>query len=290
MRMPIPQRRLAARIALRATAVLALVAPGGCDARAGSDDVVLEELEPEDFGGRSREILETALLAITARADSVDDALQPMPLLTPGQESALRQYGNAEQLARARALGVRPADSAATVRAIADGTLVELEDSTAYWVVRELDHSVPFVTPGTRALLQEIGERFQERIGALDLPPYRLEVTSVLRTAESQADLRTTNPNAAAGTSTHEYGTTLDLAYSSYAAPADAYPVDHEGPPWLGVYLDRIAAAVLEAAAARKSRELQAILGEELRRLQDAGAVMVTLERQQPVYHITVAR
>jgi Family of unknown function (DUF5715) len=267
-----------------------LAAAPACDARGAADDVVLEELEPEDFGGRSREILETALLDITARADSVDDTLQPVPLLSPAQESGLRRYGNAEQLARARALGVRPADSAATARALADATLVALEDSTAYWVVRELDHSAALVTPATQALLQEIGERFQERIVALGLPPYRLEVTSVLRTAESQADLRTTNPNAAAGTSTHEYGTTLDLAYSSYAAPGDAYPADHEGPQWLGVYLDRIAAAVLEAAAARKSRELQAILGEVLLQLQNDGAVMVTLERQQPVYHITVAR
>ena len=47
---------------------------------------------------------------------------------------------------------------------------------------------------------------------------------------------------------------------------------------------------MLEAAAARKSRELMAILGEVLREMQDEGAVYVTLDRQQPVFHITVAR
>jgi len=36
---------------------------------------------------------------------------------------------------------------------------------------------------------------------ALDLPPYRIEVTSALRTAEHQARLRGSNANAAAGTS-----------------------------------------------------------------------------------------
>jgi hypothetical protein len=283
---PAPLRTVLA--AARLTFLLGVVC--ACDAGEPPAADSLDALEPEDFGGRTREILEAALLDITARADSVDDVLQPVPLLTPAQESALRRHSNAEQLARARTLGLRPADSTALAAARADGRLVELEDSTALWVVRELDHSVALVLPATRALLQEIGERFQQRIGALGLPPYRLEVTSVLRTAESQADLRAVNPNAAAGTSTHEYGTTLDIAYSSYAAPADAYTAAHEGPEWLGVYLDRIAAAVLEAAAARKSRELQAILGEVLIDLQNGGAVMVTLERQQPVYHLTVTR
>jgi hypothetical protein len=47
---------------------------------------------------------------------------------------------------------------------------------------------------------------------------------------------------------------------------------------------------MLETAAARKSRELQALLGHVLSELQRSGDVLVTLERQQPVYHITVAR
>jgi len=40
----------------------------------------------------------------------------------------------------------------------------------------------------------------------------------------------------------------------------------------------------------RKSRELQKILGDVLREAQDEGIVLVTLERLQPVYHVTVAR
>ena len=52
----------------------------------------------------------------------------------------------------------------------------------------------------------------------------------------------------------------------------------------------RVRALALERMAARYSRELQAVLGEVLREMQAAGEVMVTLERQQPVYHITLAR
>ncbi|NIP78142.1 MAG: hypothetical protein GWM90_02620 [Gemmatimonadetes bacterium] len=50
-----------------------------------------------------------------------------------------------------------------------------------------------------------------------------------------------------------------------------------------------MARAVLERVAARKSRELKAILGGVMESAQSRGEVLVTLERQQPVYHITVA-
>ncbi|NIU72660.1 MAG: hypothetical protein GWN71_03440, partial [Gammaproteobacteria bacterium] len=53
--------------------------------------------------------------------------------------------------------------------------------------------------------------------------------------------------------------------------------------------LEGVARAVLERVAARKSRELKAILGGVMESAQSRGEVLVTLERQQPVYHITVA-
>lgn len=236
-------------------------------------------------------VLDAAVTRIAQVADSVDGLLQPVPLLTVAEESALRRYGNDVQLARARALGARPADTAQLAELRTTGRLVELEDSTPLWAVRELDHSIPFVTPDTHALLTRIARLFQERLVEMGLPRYRVEVTSVLRTAESQADLRQSNPNAAAGASTHEFGTTLDLAYSSFAAPADAeLDIDLSPAPWLESRIDLFAHAMLESAAARKSRELQAILGKVLLELQRSGDVLVTLERQQPVFHITIGR
>jgi len=233
--------------------------------------------------------LDTVFATLDARARSIDDILQPVPLLTPAQEANLRD-ANARHLERARALGVRPADAAELTAARADGRLVVLEDSTEYWVVRELDSSQPLVTPDVPLLLARIAERFHARLAALGLPPWRLDVTSVMRTPEDQAALRRTNPNAAAGVSAHEFGTTVDIAYSSFAAPADPYGAPAPGPEAFAPWADRIAAAVLETAGARKSRELQAILGEALDALRREGDVLVTLERQQPVYHITVAR
>jgi hypothetical protein len=235
--------------------------------------------------------LDRALAGLSALADSIDDVLRPVPLLTPGEEAGLRRYSNADQLARARTLG-RRVTSAAILDSLRDaGDLVPLEDSTALWVVRDLEHSQPFATPALRTALGDIAGRFQQRLAALGLPPFRLEVTSALRTPELQAALRGTNPNAAAGVSTHEFGTTVDIAYSAFGAPvatdADSLAA---GSAWLEPRLRRIATFVLEAAAARKSRELQAVLGHVLLQAQEDGTVMVTLERQQPVYHITLAR
>ena len=55
-------------------------------------------------------------------------------------------------------------------------------------------------------------------------------------------------------------------------------------------HLIRYAAIAAERVAARRAMELRAILGEVLIELQNEGMVMVTLERLQPVYHMTVAR
>lgn len=243
---------------------------------------------------RVREIdatLGAALAAARAGADSVVDALRPVALLTPGQEAALRRYGNAQHLARARALGARPSSATERDRLIADGRLVQVPDTTDLYALRERDRSGALLTPDALALLERVAERFQAALAARGLPAYRLEVTSLIRTAAQQEALRRTNPNAAAGTSTHEFGTTMDITYESWAAPArlpEAYaPAE---PAWLTPHTAAAARAMLEYAAARKSRELQAILGGVLTDMQSEGLVYVTLERQQPVFHITVAR
>lgn len=251
--------------------------------------------EEAEFGARMQARIESALqqsaVALQARADSIADALQPIPLLSGAEESALRRYLNQAHLAQARRLGVsRPEDEAELQALQQQGRLVPL-DSTEYYVVRELDHSVPLVTPDTRAMLAEIGQRFHARLDSLGLPPFRYEITSALRTAETQAALRRINPNAAAGVSTHEFGTTVDIAYNSFAAPADPIiPVGAPDDPWLEPYLQRSAEYVAESVAARGSRELQAVLGRVLREMQAEGKVLVTLERGQPVYHITVGQ
>ena len=163
-------------------------------------------------------------LALTDReAGRANDILSPLPVMTTAQENALRRFLNASHVARARELGVRVTDRAARDSLVAAGRLVELEDSTAYWIVRP-GTSPTYMVPEVPALLEELGRRFQERLAEMGLPPYRIEVTSALRTSERQARLRGRNPNAAAGVSSHEFGTTVDLSYAAFAPPAERPP------------------------------------------------------------------
>lgn len=236
-------------------------------------------------------VLQREVARIDSAAGSIDSVFQPLPLLTPGEEEALRRFPNAQQLARARALGVERGLSADRLLALErEGQLVRLADSE-HWVVRDLGYSQPLVVPGVRTLLADIGERFQDRLASLGSPPYRFEITSALRSAGDQESLRRVNPNAALGVSTHEYGTTVDLLYSAFSAPAQPIvEIDASGAEGAEPILRRFAEVAAERVAGRRSYELKAVLGQVLLEMQREGKVMVTLERQQPVFHITLAR
>jgi hypothetical protein len=270
------------------TLILATLLLGGC---APAQDRNTPPSTKDDARSAAS-ALAREMLRMRARADTIDAIFQPMPLLRPAQEAALRRFGNDTQLAAARRLGVAPNTSEAELeQLVRAGRLVRLADSSEHWVVRRLDHSAPYVTPDAAALLRELAQRFHGALAEAGVPPYRLEVTSALRSAEDQARLRALNPNAAQGLSTHQYGTTFDVAYNAFAPPAApiVQPEVAEA-DWLEPHLVEVAAALAETVAARRSRELMAVLGTLLIDLQNEGRVMVTLERLQPVYHMTVAR
>ncbi len=223
-------------------------------------------------------------------ADGADRILSPRPVMTPAEEDALRTFQNGVHVARARGMAVRVTSEASMDSLLAAGRLVELEDSTEHWIVRR-GASPAYVVPDLRALLEIVGERFQERLAALELPPYRLEITSSLRTSERQAELREDNANAAAGTSSHEFGVTVDVSYAAFAPPAE-HPEEilSDVPAELRPHMERIVDLAFESVSARKSRELGAIFSRVLQEAQADGIALVIYERQQTVYHVTVAR
>jgi hypothetical protein len=235
--------------------------------------------------------LEDVRNEILERVDSVDRVLGTIPMLTQQERGKLRSDVNAEQIARARALGVPPTDSAGIVRLRRTGRLVPLEDSTRYWVLRSLEYSVPYVTPDTKAMLLEMGRRFRAELDSLGLPAYRMQITSVLRTPETQADLRQSNANASRVVSAHEFGTTLDIARAHFSAPAAS---DIQGAipsaPSLPPEVQQTAAAALDSVAEKHSSALQAALGRVLLTMREEGTLLVMMERRQAVYHTTVAR
>lgn len=231
--------------------------------------------------------VERALRAIDGAARSAERILNPLPVTTPAQEADLRRYLSGRHLARAREVGVRVADADALDSLVAAGVLVRLEEDTDRWIVRD-EVWRPVVVPELRVLLDTLGARFQRRLAEMGVPPYRIEVTSALRTTEDQMRLRRTNSNAAAGASSHEYGATVDLSYAAFAPPAEPVPglPSDDGP--LEPALDRLAYLALESVSARKSRELGRVFAEVLLEAQAQGLALVIYERQQTVYHVTV--
>lgn len=226
---------------------------------------------------------DAAVAALSQRFETVDD-------LKTAQERRLRQYFNAAHVATAQRHGVgRVGGEAEIERLVAQGRLVPIEENPLYRI-QPLDYSVPYVTPATARLLDTLGARFQRRLTELNLPRYRYVVSSVLRTAENQAALRQINPNATFGVSSHEFGTTLDIVFHTYdyvASPADTLAAT--GYAFLDRYLETSRQRAYDALGMRYWQELQGVLGRELIALQEDGRVVVLLEREQPVFHLTAA-
>lgn len=214
-------------------------------------------------------------------ADSANRGLFKVPNLTITEVGTLKRDVNEVQISRARRLGVSP--TLDLHREIAAGRLVELSDSTEYWTLRNMDYSVPYVTPATQQLLVEIGQRFHHKLDSLGIPRFRMVITSALRTPEKQAMLRRVNSNASRVESAHEFGTTVDVSYRRFAAPVGAALVDD-------VMVQTAVDSVLVKAATNRGAELQAILGRVILEMREEGKLLVRMERRQPVYHMTVNR
>lgn len=269
--------------------VVALVAGAIFYARASADALVQTET------ARFRQEITTALDAALVRQDSAVTALsrrfEQIDDLKTAQESSLRRYRNADHLRTAQALGVgRVSGTAETDRLVDSDRLVRIEDNDIYRI-QDLDYSVPYITPDAARLLDEIGSRFQAALQEAGLPRYRYVISSVLRTQENQQALRRINPNATSGPSTHEYGTTLDVVYHTYEyVPQPSDMLKPSGIAFLDERLEPVRVRAYDALGMRYWQELQGMLGRVLIELQEEGAVLVTLEREQPVFHFTVAR
>lgn len=250
------------------------------------------ELEAPAASEAVVEALDEALAAREDAVERISEAFEAIDDLKTAQEVRLSRYRNADHLQRARSLGVGRVSGMDDVeRLVEAGRLVRLPDTTAYYYLQEFDYSVGYVTPDLARLLDLIGERLHEELRRADLPLYRYNVSSALRTANNQQSLRRINPNATFGVSAHEFGTTLDIVkhiYDYVPRPDDLLPGTEY--PALNRRLDAMQARMYAALGMRYWRHLEGLLGRVLIDLQNEGLVLVTLERQQPVFHITVGR
>lgn len=240
-----------------------------------------DEAETRDLSGAEAA---NVMAAVLAHADTVDKKLRRVPNLSRQERRTLLADVNDVQTSRARQVGIPRGSSVDQLTR--SGRLVQLPDTTEYWVLRDLEYSVPYVTPATAVLLEEIGQRFQQRLDSMGIPRYRLEITSVLRTPEKQSALRKRNSNAAREVSAHEFGTTVDIAYRKWGPPdvdtIAGLPITSEVRIWSD--------SVMAETARQRGAELQAVLGRVLQQLRAEGRVLVRMERRQTVYHITTAR
>lgn len=174
---------------------------------------------------------------------------------------------NDTQLQVAQAIGVPPVEDRDAAEALKD-RLVRLEDTDSY-VVDSLTHSIPYLVPSAKALLDRIGANFLDSLASKGLNPNKLVVTSVLRTEADVRALRKHNLNASEN-STHRYGTTFDLSYWHYVKVSELRGRPYEDVP---------------------PEYLRAVLSQVLKDLHDQkGVCYVKYEKKQSCFHITVAQ
>ena len=172
---------------------------------------------------------------------------------------------NDVQLNVAQAIGVPPVQDRAEAEHL-KSRLVKIEDTETY-VVDSLTHSIPYLIPSAKALLDRIGQTFQDSLVTHGLNPYKLVVTSALRTEADVASLRKRNQNASEN-STHRYGTTFDISYWKYVKIPEylGRPYEDVPPEWL-----------------------RAVLSQALKDIHDEpGTCYIKYEKKQSCFHITV--
>ena len=175
---------------------------------------------------------------------------------------------NATHLKYAKANGIKGFKSNKELKAnlgdlLDDDELVKIE-TCKYYVVDKLTHSHAYLTPDAAELLEDIGKRFQEKLEENDLPKRYYQITSLLRTGESQRGLSRSNVNATTNSS-HLYGTTFDITYAKvYTKPK----------------LQK-SAEIADGPAIR-------LLSEAIGELRKEGRCVVVTERKERCFHITV--
>lgn len=168
------------------------------------------------------------------------------------------------QLQVAETVGVPPVRSREEASRMKNA-LVEIRDTDSY-VIDELTHSIPYLTPGAAGLLDRIGVNFRDSLASKGLNPNKFIVTSVLRTRDDVDRLRRSGNINATEKSTHCHATTFDISYTRFVKVPDlkGRPYDDVSQPYL-----------------------KAVLGQVLRDLRKEGLCYVKYERQQACFHIT---
>ena len=170
---------------------------------------------------------------------------------------------NDKHLEVAKTVGIRPLEDREEAESMKE-KLTHITDNEFY-VVDSLTHSIPYLVPRARALLDTIGSNFLDSLAAKGLNPNQVIVTSVLRTQSDVKRLRRRNGNASAN-SAHCFGATFDVSWKRFKKVED-----EDGRPLQDVGSDT----------------LKLVLSEVLRDLRQAEKCYIKYELKQGCFHIT---
>ena len=170
---------------------------------------------------------------------------------------------NDVQLLAANKYGVSPVQNREEAEH-SKGKLVYV-GSNPYFYVDKLNNSIPYLVPRASVLLQDIGKAYFDSLQIKGIPLHKIIVTSILRTKDDVAKLRTRNSNATEN-SCHLYGTTFDVCYNRYKTVQTASEPRREV----------------------RNDSLKWVLSEVLRDMRQANRCLVKYEVNQGCFHITV--
>ena len=137
--------------------------------------------------------------------------------------------------------------------------------SNPFFYVDKLNNSIPYLVPRASVLLQDIGRAYFDSLQIKGIPLHKIIVTSILRTKDDVAKLRTRNGNATEN-SCHLYGTTFDVCYNRY----------------------KTVQTVKEPRRQVRNDSLKWVLSEVLRDFREKNRCYVKYEVNQGCFHITV--
>ncbi len=140
-----------------------------------------------------------------------------------GRYQSVFNDNNDKHLSSAKKYGVPQVKSREDAE---DHDLEEIESGDLY-KVNTLTHSIPYLVPRAKDLLDQIGENFQDSLKSQGVGGYQICVTSVLRSVEDVKKLRRVNSNASSN-SAHCFGTTFDISWARFNKIESRYP--HEVP------------------------------------------------------------
>lgn len=147
-----------------------------------------------------------------------------------------------------------------SIDSLISNDIIEKVTPSRFYNIRPLTLSYPYLTPEANNLLKTIGKQFQQNLRKENLPIYKFQISSILRTIDFQQQLTNTKENITPNESSHYYATTFDIAYDKF---------------------DRRGKSITDP-------KITAILEKTLIELRSECKLLVSREPSKKCYHITV--